>query len=245
MYYHRVLPPLPSLPNSSSSGRHARRDALKEHRIMTDDRRAQSTDRSASCETSSTRRVDVDRAAKDTGKRHRSVDSQSPGPNKRSLSRGLDEDDEADVEDQGDDSSYVDDDSCRSGSRASVPPSGDTNSVCLCQPDPKVPRPRNGELLHFPKMSYYGVSGSTVLICCLSLHSISSALPRRGRSQAPEVSQPRDLKDYRRTLATSAPGDQRSLESISRGTALLMAFFLQSTFDSNTDNFQGGESSSS
>ena len=80
-------------------------------------------------------------------------------------------------------------------SRAS---SGDSTAhVCICQPDPKIPRPRNG-------MYFLTPHDSLLRLMFCSLHLISSALSSHRCRPASRSCEPRDLQDHRRAVAKSA-----------------------------------------
>lgn len=63
-----------------------------------------------------------------------------------------------------------------------------TVHVCICQPDPKIPRPRNG--MHIDSLRMY------LQLTLSSFHPVPSAPPSSNRRTEPRISQPRNLKDY-------------------------------------------------
>lgn len=62
------------------------------------------------------------------------------------------------------------------------------NQFCLCQPEPKIPRPRNGKEPSCPE--------SHALTMPLSLHSLSPAPTSRGGSSKPGLTQSGHIQDH-------------------------------------------------
>lgn len=109
--------------------------------------------------------------------------------------------------------------------------------VCLCQPDPKIPRPRNGaSIISLSAFDYlckpptwlcrYGVSVQTqnmvtsfdvegVDLC--SFHPIPPALPSSGRCTTSRPRESRDIQNHRRTVERAVTGSEERLESPCRG----------------------------
>lgn len=79
--------------------------------------------------------------------------------------------------------------------------SGDSTAhVCICQPDPKIPRPRNGKCIGRRSIT---IAKSVRLTIC-SIHPLPSAPPSQGRRSTSRPRQPRDIQDHRRAVAQPA-----------------------------------------
>ena len=146
MFYHRVLPPPSNLTTPLIAGpRAARRDTLLEHRIMTSENPRELNDTKENLEPSREPIPLADqhsyprKAAQERNQYeplHTPTRSSTRLSGKRTSSQASSEED------------------TRRSSKATIhsvstdstaPPVVDSPSqVCLCQPDPKVPRPRNG-----------------------------------------------------------------------------------------------------
>jgi hypothetical protein len=84
--------------------------------------------------------------------------------------------------------------------------SGDSTAhVCICQPDPKIPRPRNGKSLHPAR--------SSNLLTSISIHPLPSALSSQGRRSTSRSRQSRDIEDHRRGVAQPISRSQERVES--------------------------------
>jgi len=81
---------------------------------------------------------------------------------------------------------------------------------CLCQPDPKIPRPRNGE----PSRDSRESAGAT--LTTHSIHSFSTASPGRHSSAKPRLAESGHFKDHRRTMAAPPRRGQKRMESACR-----------------------------
>lgn len=84
----------------------------------------------------------------------------------------------------------------RSSSPASVGQTDGQTQFCLCQPEAKIPRPRNGkQAFHCRRVA---------LLTLPSLHSLSSAPTSSRDSYTSRLTQSGDIKDYRRTMESSS-----------------------------------------
>jgi hypothetical protein len=162
MFSNRVLPLPPIFSDVSFAfDRHARRDSLLQHRIMTDVQNAEATiDQSPQTETVGDRSAahanDFLRPAKSA--RRNSLLSTTSADSRLSRKRpssdisGADDDLEDDYSEFNDDTLQhkVDpqdpaaDGEGESRSKIKTATSDSEPGVCLCTPDRKVPRPRNG-----------------------------------------------------------------------------------------------------
>lgn len=91
--------------------------------------------------------------------------------------------------------------------------SGDSTAhVCICQPDPKIPRPRNGNCIGQRSIKF---ADRTILTIC-SIHTLSPAPPSQGRRSTSRSREPRDIQDHRRAVAQPASRSEERVEG-SRG----------------------------
>lgn len=97
--------------------------------------------------------------------------------------------------------------------------------VCICQPDPKIPRPRNGEhqFLCLPNAlateiyDFSLVNLVHLLTSPSSLHPLSPAPSSSRSSRTSRPSQPRDIQDHWRAMANSITGCKERVERAGRG----------------------------
>ena len=205
MSFHRVLPLLPALSNEALERRWAiQPDTLLSSKIMPDETtQAASKDKKPPTPKPNSSSPPEDKASPPLGDEELE-DYESPKYPTRSLLR------ESDV---GIHSSKTTRPSVSQDPDADAWIGEPPSSLCLCQPDPKVPRPRNGmyskyrwQHPHGPLTSFYRLPGhklSIVIWWCSctdnlwnSFYSLSPTQPSRCRCAKSWSSQPRDLKNH-------------------------------------------------
>lgn len=92
--------------------------------------------------------------------------------------------------------SNISEDSMTDISSEDLSPVGNPTGYCLCVPEPKIPRPRNGEF-DPPNIRFRRA------LTCPSVHLVSSASPRRSRITTPRIAESGHFQDYWRTMETT------------------------------------------
>lgn len=134
MSYHRVLPPPPALAKQNPSTWSIEPDSLLQHKIMTKENTNISSRRSESL-TLSQKSPSPAEEREPTSPSDEPLNNFVDPPKHRLRSSSRTSNEESHHSDQ---------------RLASISWEDETPSqICLCQPDPKIPRPRNGMYVHF------------------------------------------------------------------------------------------------
>ena len=219
MFYHRVLPPPSSLrPDATAAplvagSRAVRRDTLLDNKIMPGEDPEATVERNhhhRKANRSISLQLDRDDPeTRSAGSEEKSPSTPSHGlrsstrlGRKRAASPGSagshrdPKRDQLAVPAQG------------RGSKSIESPS----QVCLCQPDPKVPRPRNGMASMIWVTEQVRGSRKACADRC-SVHPLPPASSGGCRSQEPRPRKPGNLEDYRRLLEDGIGRHQDALEA--------------------------------